>query len=58
MRGRYGGDINMFHKFDMALCGITVENAALSFLLVGHLCHRSSKVTPNTYSYLLSHKQY
>ena len=52
MRGRYGGDINMFHKFDMALCGITVENAALSLLLVGHLCHRSSKVTPNTYSYL------
>ena len=29
----------MFHAFDAALCGITVENAALSLSLVGHPCN-------------------
>ena len=36
MRGRYGGDVHVFHEFDAALCGITVENAALCLSLVGH----------------------
>ena len=36
VRWRYGGDCHMPHEFDMALCGITIENAALSLSIVGH----------------------
>ena len=36
VRERYDGDIHMFHEFDLALCGIKVENAALSLSLIGH----------------------
>ena len=48
VRGRYGGDIYSFHEFDVALCGITtemaitLENAALSLSLLGHLWFRRS----------------
>ena len=38
MRGSNGGDIHVFHEFDVALCDVTVENAALSLSLVGHPC--------------------
>ena len=31
-----GGDTNVSHEFDEALCGVTVENAALSLSLVGY----------------------
>ena len=34
---RIGGDIYAFYEFDVALCGITLENAALSLSLFGHL---------------------
>ena len=36
VRGRYGGDAHVLHEFDVTLCGITVENAALSLSMVGH----------------------
>ena len=36
VRGRYGGDAHAPHEFDVALCDATVENAALSFSLVGN----------------------
>ena len=33
------------HEFDVALCFITVENAALSFSLVGHPWGRAKLIT-------------
>ena len=41
MRGSNGGDLYVFHEFDVTLCGSTVENAALSLSLVGHLCSKT-----------------
>ena len=38
VRGSNGGDLHVFHEFDVALCGITVENAACSLLPVGYPC--------------------
>ena len=38
MRGRYGGDTHVSHEIDVALCGITLKNVALSLSLVGHPC--------------------
>ena len=40
MRGRYGGDDHVSNEFDMALCVIKVDNAALSLLMVGHTCSK------------------
>ena len=34
MRGRYGGDIQMFYEYDVALCDITLKDGALSLLQV------------------------
>ena len=33
---RVWGDGHMSHEFNVALCGITVQNAALNLSLVGH----------------------
>ena len=41
VRGRHGGDAHEFHEFDVALCGVTAETAALSLSLVSHPCTTS-----------------
>ena len=37
------GDAHVSHEFDVARCGITIENAVLSLALVSHPCTTSIK---------------
>ena len=43
MRGKEGGNANVSHVFDVALCGIKVKNAVRSLSLVGHTCSTTTQ---------------